>query len=126
MSKSRLYRDVYLVNFSSSTGETYTLINPNLISADVFKINDLNIIESPIVVNESVGKFYVDLNSSLYTFDDIFEIKWNVKYVSNSPNKTLITRFRFKPVNIGSNIDLDVENNDFDIEIVNNLITIEI
>lgn len=111
MANVRLYREIYCVAHSSFTGETYTLINPVQLTADVFINGTSTLIESPTVQNESTGIFFVELNSVLYEFANIYLIKWNVKYTVNSPVKILPTRFRFNPINIGSDITIELFDN---------------
>ena len=71
------------------------------------------------MINESLGRYYVELNLDFYNIDDIYEIHWNVKYTENSPFKLLKTRFKFKPIVIGQNIDIRLNNEEIRLEIVN-------
>jgi hypothetical protein len=110
MATLRVYRDFYVINNNIlDSSETYNLINPISLTVDVKKEGDINIIESPKVIKESLGKYYVDLNPILYSIDNNYEINWNVIYVNNSPLKKLITRFKMHPIVIGSNIELVIE-----------------
>ncbi len=115
MSLLRLYKDFYRINFST-TGETYTLINPLSISATIVNRADDSLIESPIVLQESNGIYYVEITPSLYSYLITYEVRWNIVYVTGSPAKMLKTRFRIEFINtyvlgnIISNIEIDVDN----------------
>ena len=129
MANLTLYRDFYCINhvlFSSA--DTYTLITPVGISANTVVSGSTLIIENLVVQNESVGKYFVSLNPVLYSFDNIYELNWNVVYVSSAPTKKLITRFRFRPYNITAPFDVEINSSPYgmEIELLNNQIDIEI
>lgn len=110
MATLKVYRDFYVINSNnSSNSETYNLIDPFSLSVDVKKEGDINVIESPKIIKESLGRYYVDLNPILYSIDNNYEINWNVVYVNNSSLKRLITRFKLHPIVIGSNVELVIE-----------------
>jgi len=113
----RLYKDIYHVEYSLITGSTYNLISPISITADIYLNGTSSLIESPVVKNESLGVYFVELNPILYTFTNIYETRWRIKYTSNSPIKTLLTRFRVNPINIGNGIDIEIVNNQIFIEV---------
>jgi hypothetical protein len=120
MAYLRIYRDFYCIQSDpNTTGDTYTLINVVNISSIVKVLGSGANIESPSVKNESVGKYYVDLNPNLYNIDDTYEINWLVKYTNSSPNKILITRFKFKPIVVGQNVDIRLNTEEIRLEIVN-------
>lgn len=126
MGNLRLYRDIYRIEFSSVTGETYTLVDVFSISASSFKSGSTSVIETPTVFRESTGKYYVELNPILYTFDDIYELKWTVGYTSSASPRILITRFRLKPFNIAGVMSVEVVDDDIMLELARNEIIIEI
>lgn len=130
MGNLTLYRDFYCINHAVfSSADTYTLITPSGLSANTYISGSTAITETLTVFNESTGKYYVNLNPVLYTFDYIYELKWSVIYNSYSPTKTLITRFRLKPYNIISPFEAEIVSSPFgvEIELVNeNRIDIEI
>jgi len=115
----RVYRDIYRIDFSSVTGQTYTLINASSIVASSFVRNSLTAIETMVPVLESTGIYYVDLNPILYTVSDIYEIRWSVNYVLNSPTKILTTRFKMKPVNFTGGAFVEVIDNQIEIILQN-------
>jgi hypothetical protein len=126
MGNLRLYRDIYRLEFSSVTGETYTLIDVTSISASSFLRNSTAITETLSVFNESTGIYYVELNPVLYTFDNIYEVRWVVGYTSVAPLKTLTTRFKMKPFNIAGIAYVDVIDDDIIAEVNSNDIILEI
>lgn len=111
MASLRLYKDFYCISSDSSlSADTYTLIDPVSLTAEVFVEGGSTIIESPSVIRESLGKYYVHLSPNLYGIDDNYEVKWNVVYVSGAPSKILISRFRLNPFVIGHEIEIRLEN----------------
>ncbi len=119
MNYLRLYRDFYYIESHGTSSETYSLINVDNLSAYVTIEGSASIIESPEIFNESLGRYYVDLSSSLYNIDDIYEMNWVVKYTTDSPVKRLITRFRLNPVVVGQNVDIRLNSQEIRLEIVN-------
>jgi hypothetical protein len=110
MATLKVYKDFYVINNDNSfNSETYNLIDPFNLSVDVKKEGENNIIESPELVRESLGRYFVNLNPILYSIDYNYEVNWNVIYINNSPLKKLITRFRMHPIVIGDNIELVIE-----------------
>ena len=81
--------------------------------------NSAAVIETLSPVLESTGIYYVELNPILYTFSDIYEIKWNVQYISIAPNRILTTRFRMEPINYVGGVIAEVVDNQIIIEIGN-------
>ena len=126
MGNLRLYRDIYRLDFSSVTGETYTLINAYSITASSFPRNSSAVTENLSVSNESTGIYFVELNPVLYTFDNIYEVRWVVGYTSTAPSKTLTTRFRMKPFNIAGIAVVDVVDDDIMLDVDTNNIILEI
>lgn len=119
MRELRLYRNIYCVNHSSSniSGDTYTLISANGISAST--TYNGQIIENLTPVEESTGVYFVSLNPTYYSFDYIYNLNWIIKYTGNAPIKTITTKFRFQPINVSSNISLDIDTkNQIDIELI--------
>lgn len=119
MRELRLYRNIYCVNHSSLnlSGDTYTLISAEGISAST--IYNGQTIESLTPVEESTGVYFVSLNPTFYSFDYIYSLQWLIKYTSSSPVKNITTKFRFQPINVSSNITLDIDTkNNIDIELI--------
>jgi hypothetical protein len=114
----KVYRDFYVIN-TVNTGQTYTLIDVEELTVDVVKRGETEIVETPIVTNESVGKYFVDLNPFLYTVDYIYEINWKVKYTSDSPLKLLKTRVQFKPTIVGDSMEIEIDNQEIELKIDN-------
>lgn len=127
MATLKVYRDFYVINSNStSNSETYNLIDPFNLSVNVKKEGENNIIESPELIRESLGRYFVNLNPILYSVDNNYEINWNVVYINNSPLKRLITRFKLHPIVIGDNIELVIDTSDIRLDIESNEIRIEI
>jgi len=120
MSGLRLYRKIYIINHNSS-GENYTLIDPVGISASTYNFLTTLLTEVTTVVQESTGIYYVELNPDLYTYSDIFELRWSIQYVNNSPIKILQTLFKYDSgalrVYTFGEIDYKLENEDIQLEI---------
>ncbi len=121
MSTLRLYKDFYFIAHSpSNSADTYTFIDPISVSASTTVYGNNTIIESIVLVNESTGRYYADLNPYLYSTGIIYEITWQVIYVSNSPLKSLKTRFKLVSniTNIGSGLEIQLlKQNDIEIEV---------
>lgn len=118
MATLKVYRDFYVINSNNlSNSETYNLIDPFNLSVDVKKEGENSIIESPELVRESLGRYFVNLNPILYSIDYNYEVNWNVIYINNSPLKKLITRFKLQPIVIGDNIELMIDTSEIRIEI---------
>jgi hypothetical protein len=123
MANLTLYRDFYCINHTVfNSADTYTLITPIELSANTYIRNSTTVTESPIVQNESTGKYYVNLNPVLYSYDNVYELIWSVTYNSYSPVKNLITRFRLYPYSINSSFDVEViSSSGIEIEILGRL-----
>jgi len=119
MTYLRLYRDFYCINSSLLSGETYNSINVEELSGYVSPEGSASVIESPEIINESQGRYYVNLSPGLYNIDDVYEMNWVVKYTPDSPEKKLITRFKLNPVVVGQNVDIRLNSQDIRLEIVN-------
>lgn len=118
MANLTLYKDFYYINHTAfNSADTYILINPVGISANTYISGSTTVVENLIIQNESIGKYFVVLTPQLYSFDFIYELKWNVIYDLNSFNKILITKFRLQPQNINSSIDLEIVDTNYDFEI---------
>jgi len=110
-----------------TVNQTYTLINPSELSARVYIYNTDNIVETiNNVINESTGIYYVNLNHKLYSFDNTYDLIWSVNYTETAPLKELKTTFRFQPIVIGSDIEVEYKQNIYDFEIDQQEIDIEI
>ena len=126
MGQIRLYRQIYCFNAVNTSSETKTLINPDSISASTKTVSG-SIVEVDITpVNESTGIYYVDLNPVLYSSDITYELNWYVSYVPGAPIKRLPTRFRISPKVVGNEIGVEIETGEFEIEILDNNIEINI
>jgi hypothetical protein len=118
MANLTLYRDFYCINhLAFNSADTYTLITPVALSANTYARYSTAITETLVVNNESLGKYFVNLNPILYSFDNVYELVWSVVYNSSSPVKNLITRFRLNPYNIGSSFDVEIVSPSYGIDI---------
>lgn len=97
MAGLKLYRDIYFVD----ENETYNLVNPFGLSANTYIRNATAVTETPFVINESTGVFYVELNPLLYSYSNTYDLLWNIQYTSSAPIKNLLTRFRMNPLTLG-------------------------
>jgi len=116
MSQLRLYKDFYRINFST-TGESYTLINPVSLSVNVINRADSSTIENLSATQESTGIYYIDVTASLYNYLNTYEARWLIQYTNDSDSsKVLKTRFKFESEtiyvlgNVVSSVDIDVDN----------------
>lgn len=118
MSGLRLYREIYRVNHSAS-GQSYTLITPSIITAAVYLPGDI-LVEAPTVVAESTGRYFTEIDNNLYTFDNVYELRWSVVYVAGGPNRILSTYFKYSPNNIIFSLDTyELASEEIDYIIVN-------
>lgn len=119
MAVIRLYRRFYKIS-SDGTIESYNLINPTSISAVVFLKDTTTLVESiSVIVNESNGIYYVDLNPILYSYDQTYDLKWTVQYLNGKPTKILTTTFKLNPINISAEITTEFENQEVEVEFEN-------
>ena len=102
----RLYKRFY--KFSGcSAGE---LIDPfGLTAASFFRGTDDSIELDVAITRESKGVYYVNLNALKYSFDAVYDLKWNVLYTMNAPMKILLSSFNSSPANFCSNIDVEIK-----------------
>jgi len=118
MANLTLYRDFYCINHSIfNSADTYTLITPIELSANTYINNSTALTENLAVYNESTGRYYVNLNPILYSFDNTYELVWSVVYNSFSPVKKLTTRFRLNPNNVSGIIDVEIVSPSYGIDI---------
>ncbi len=109
MASLKIYKDFYVIIHNSiSNSDDYNLIDPFNLFVEVKEEGGSDVVETIKVIKESLGKYYINLNVELYSFEKTYEIFWNVIYVENSPLKKLITRFNFYPIVIGDKIELEV------------------
>jgi len=124
----RFYRMVPAVS-GDTVNQVYTLINPYQLTARVYIYNTSQLVEtisSNNIVQESTGIYYVNLNHRLYSFDNTYDLVWNVNYTEVAPLKRLKTTFKIQPVVIGSDIEVEHKQNIFDVEIEQQEFEIEI
>lgn len=115
----RLYRRFYRITPSSGAGDAYTLIDPVTLSAKVYLRDTVSEIESvSSVVRESEGIYYADLNPNLYSFQNVYDLKWFVDYTVLSGQKTLITTFKLNPKSISGEISTEIQDNYLETEIL--------
>jgi len=118
MADIRLYREFFCFSYIGSESTSQTLIDPYYISATTKLVSGSTIIEEPTPIQESSGIYYVNLNPILYTFSNIYELNWYVNYIDGTTQKILPTRFKLNPLNIGNQIDLELQNQNIQIEIM--------
>lgn len=115
MADIKLYRRFYCVSFLNGS-QTYTLIDPVELSVSTFlagsgsTIGTTPIETSISYTHESLGFFFANLNPTLYSFDNSYDLVWSAKYtnVTGCPTKLLPTRFRLNPLSVGSSIQVEI------------------
>jgi len=120
MGEIRLYRQIYCFSAVESGSTTQTLISANTISASTTTVagTGSTIVEDYLIpVSESLGIYYVDLNSTFYSSDITYELNWFVSYLPGIPEKRLPTRFRINQNIIGEQIEIEIIHNNIEIEI---------
>lgn len=122
MAQLTLYRRIYSVGIlrtGSTIDQVYTLVDPYSISATTFSTQDTStILETFNSVNqESTGVYSVDINPYLYTWDKTYSVEWGILYTELAPYKKLLTTFRLNPINIGSEVEIEIISNPIEIEL---------
>ncbi len=121
MSNLRVYKKFYQIK-----NNNYTLINPYLLTVEIYNTTTSLLVESPTGIQESTGFYYFNINPSLYNSIDIYEAKWLVDYTNSSGLKTLSLFFMYDDIIINNNvykfgeISYEISKNKFDVEITNN------
>ena len=117
----RLYRRFYRV-VSDGISDSSSLINPIVISANCYIKDTSTLIEAvSVIYQESTGIYYVELNPSLYSFENVYDLKWTVQYSDAPISKTLITSFKLNPISISGNVDIEmVQSDSYEIEVAQN------
>ena len=127
MGEIRLYRKIYCVSLTATptgTTQTYTLFNPNSITASSY-VAGLNGNESATLIEsntpitqEETGIYYTDLNPNLYTSDVTYDLVWYINYTDIAPQKKLTTRFRMNNKGVSGEISIEILSNTLEIEIL--------
>lgn len=107
----RLYRRFYKLN-SSGNNDTHELIDPAEVLCNSYVKDSVNVIETKSPTKESLGIYFVDLNPNFYSFSNIYDLIWEVRYINNSNIKKLYTTFKINPINISANMDYEIEKNE--------------
>lgn len=109
MSKLRIYKEFYRIDYIDGINDNYTLIDPFSLSAATYNFNTSQLVENLTTTYESTGNYYVDLKGSLYFFPTVYQIVWYVEYLNSGVIKQLRTKFLFDPVNNNIITELDIE-----------------
>ncbi len=109
MSKLRIYKEFYRIDYVDGNNDNYTLIDPFSLSAATYEFSTSGLVQNLIVTQESTGNYYVELNGSLYSYPTIYQIIWYVEYLNNGIMKQLRTKFLFDPVKNYIITELDIE-----------------
>ena len=125
MAVIRLYRKFYKID-SSKAGDLYNLIDISIKNAKTYLKDTIVLVEeNPIITRESKGVYYVDLNPTFYSYDKTYELRWAIQYTDDFLSlKTLKTYFKLNPINIASEIETNVENQEIYTEIENQIIEV--
>lgn len=110
----RLYRTFLKISSGSKT-----LIDPYLIEVETIDTSNNKTIENNIpITKETKGKYFADLNKNFYFSDIIYKLIWKVKYIEDSPEKELPTRFKISTSSISSDVQIEIlDNNTINIEV---------
>lgn len=126
MSEIKLYKKFYrvgIVKTGSTIDQTYTLLDPFILSANTYSAGSgatesNNIIEAGLLISqESSGVYFADLNPLLYASDISYDLVWFVNYTSTAPIKKISTRFRFNVNKYTNQIELEIINAPLEIEL---------
>ncbi len=109
MSKLRIYKEFYRIDYIDGVNDNYTLIDPFSLTAATYNFSTSQVVESLTTTQESLGNYYIELNGSLYTFPTVYQIIWYVEYLNNGIVKQLRTKFLFDPVKNYIISELDIE-----------------
>lgn len=109
MSKLRLYKEFYRIDYINGINDNYTLIDPFSLTAATYNFNTSQLVENLTTTQESVGNYYVELTGNKYFFPTVYQLIWYVQYLNNGITKQLKTKFIFDPVNNNLITELDIE-----------------
>jgi hypothetical protein len=109
MSKLRIYKEFYRIDYVDGNNDNYTLIDPFSLSAATYEFSTSGLVQNLSVTQESTGNYYVELNGSLYSYPTLYQIIWYVEYLNNGIVKQLRTKFLFDPVKNYIITELDIE-----------------
>ena len=109
MSKLRLYKEFYRIDYTDGVNDTYTLIDPFSLTACTYNFSTSQLVENLTITQESLGNYYVEMNGSLYFFPTVYQLIWYVEYLNNGIVKQLRTKFLFDPINNNYITELDIE-----------------
>lgn len=109
MSKLRLYKEFYRIEYTDGVNDIYNLIDPFFLSAATYNFNTSQLVENLIITQAGLGEYYIELNATLYLFPTVYQIIWYVQYLNNNINKKLKTKFIFDPINRNIITELDIE-----------------
>ena len=122
-----MYRKIYCVSLTATptgTTQSYTLFNPNSITASSY-VAGLNGNESSTLIEsntpitqEEIGIYYTDLNPNLYASDVTYDLVWYINYTDIAPQKKLTTRFRMNNQSVSGEISIEILSNTLEIEIL--------
>ena len=109
MSKLRLYKEFYRIDYVNGVNDNYTLIDPFSLTAATYNVSTSQLVENLTITQESLGNYYVELNANLYQFPTIYRLIWYANYLNNGITKQLRTKFLFDPVKNYIITELDIE-----------------
>lgn len=109
MSKLRIYKEFYRINYVDGVNDNYVLIDPHSLSAETYNFNTNALIENLDVVRESLGNYYVQIKPALYKYPNVYQFRWYVQYLNNGITKQLNTKFIFDPINQDIVTQIEIE-----------------
>lgn len=95
MAGLRLYRKIFMINHTPGN-DLYTMIDPVFLTASTYNMTTTNLVEDLTVIQAATGLYYVDMTPDLYNIGDLFELRWTIQYINNSPIKILQTLFKYE------------------------------
>ena len=126
MGQIKLYKKFYCVNIirtGATAEQNYVLLDPYSLSANTYVAGSgatestTKIEPSILIMQESSGVYFADLNPSLYASDVTYDLVWFVGY-NNLVTKKLSTRFRINVNTITNQIEIDYVNTPLEIEVL--------
>lgn len=91
MGTINLYKRFYSASLLS--GSTYNLIDPTSITATTFNSSNVIVESNKTITRESLGIYYIQIDSANYTNNQIYNAMFYVDYIPGAPTKQLPTNF---------------------------------
>lgn len=109
MPKLTLFKEFYRIDYVNGVNDVYTLIDPFSLTAKTIDFSTSSLVENLTINQESLGSYFVNLTTSLYSYPTVYQIIWYVEYLNNGIMKQLKTKFLFDPIKKYIITELDIE-----------------